>query len=346
MRIVASHDIVAPTRSMLTPILEDCSMRLPLLFFLLLLTGCDWDFGTGPSGRGSRFVSVAPGVSLEYIDHGGSGPPIVFLAGLGNTAHVYDGFAERFTDRHRVIAVTRRGFGRSSRPPAGYDLETLTNDLLAVLDRLRLDRVDLVGHSVAGDEMTRFAGSFPNRVRRLVYLDAAIDRIDLAELIPYAPIPPLPVRAESLSVDGYRGYLDRVYGVRWPTSEVLATTRFAADGRLIGPTTPGAISAAIIGALVRPAYAAVQSPSLGIYPVARTVPDIAAWLQPGAPDWDDAQEYLTLGWQPFTAEQRARFRAEVAGATVLEIDGGNHFLFLSQPDRVADAIARFLDAGA
>lgn len=321
-------------------------MRSPLLLFLLLLTGCDWDFGTGPSGRGSRFVSVAPGVSLEYVDHGGSGSPVVLLAGLGNTAHVYDGFAERLTGRHRVIAVTRRGYGRSSRPPAGYDLETLTSDLLAVLDRLGLDRVDLVGHSVAGDEMTRFAGRFPHRVRRLVYLDAAIDRIDLAELIPYAPVPPLPIRAESLSVDGYRGYLDRVYGVRWPASEVLATTRFGADGRLIGPATPGTISATIIGGLVRPAYAAVRAPALGIYPVARTVTDIAAWLVPSAPDWDDALQYLTLGWQPFTADQRTRFRTGVVGSTVLEIDGGNHFVFLSHPDRVADAIARFLDAGA
>jgi pimeloyl-ACP methyl ester carboxylesterase len=44
------------------------------------------------------------------LDWGGTGPPLVFLAGLGNTAHVFDHFAHQFTDRFRVLGVTRRGY--------------------------------------------------------------------------------------------------------------------------------------------------------------------------------------------------------------------------------------------
>src|SRR4051812_49835085 len=54
-------------------------------------------------------VSVAPQVELEVIDWGGSGSPLIFLAGGGNTAHVFDGFAPRFTSRFHVWGITRRG---------------------------------------------------------------------------------------------------------------------------------------------------------------------------------------------------------------------------------------------
>jgi len=50
-----------------------------------------------PSPHPVQFVTVEPGVRLEVLDCGGSGRPIVLLAGLGMTAHVFDGFAEKLT---------------------------------------------------------------------------------------------------------------------------------------------------------------------------------------------------------------------------------------------------------
>ena len=55
-------------------------------------------------------VEVAPGIELEVIDWGGSGPAIVLLTGLGDNAHVYDRFAFQFTDHFRVIGITRREY--------------------------------------------------------------------------------------------------------------------------------------------------------------------------------------------------------------------------------------------
>jgi len=105
------------------------AMELPMRFSILLLLGlatsatsraqksepwCD------PSTHKVRFVTVEKGVRLEVLDWGGSGRPLVLLAGLGFTAHVFDGFAEKLTDSYHVYGITRRGYGASSRPASGY----------------------------------------------------------------------------------------------------------------------------------------------------------------------------------------------------------------------------------
>src|SRR5579862_7499012 len=60
-----------------------------------------------------RFVTVEKGVRLEVLDWGGSGRPVVLLAGGGDTAHVFDEFAPKLTADHHVYGITRRGFGTS-----------------------------------------------------------------------------------------------------------------------------------------------------------------------------------------------------------------------------------------
>jgi hypothetical protein len=66
------------------------------------------------SSHQAQFVAVDKRVRLEVIDWGGNGPPLIFLAGLGNTAHVFDTFAPKFTTSHHVYGIARRGFGKSS----------------------------------------------------------------------------------------------------------------------------------------------------------------------------------------------------------------------------------------
>jgi pimeloyl-ACP methyl ester carboxylesterase len=63
-----------------------------------------------------QFVTVEPEVRLEVLDWGGAGKPIIFLAGSGDTAHRFDGFAPQFAKKYRVYGITRRGFGASSHP--------------------------------------------------------------------------------------------------------------------------------------------------------------------------------------------------------------------------------------
>ena len=123
-----------------------------------------------------QMVPVAEGVELEVLDWGGSGPPLVFLAGMGFTAHDFDAFALRFVPAHHVYAITRRGFGASSKPaPDGsnYSANRLGDDVLAVMDTLKLDRPVLAGHSLAGEELSSVATRHPEKLAGVVYLDAA-----------------------------------------------------------------------------------------------------------------------------------------------------------------------------
>src|ERR1700680_3379761 len=92
-----------------------------------------------PPPPASRFITVEPNVKIEFVDWGGTGKPIVFLAGLGNTAHVFSalGFARSFTRNHHVYGITRRGFGESSAPKPNwhnYSATRLADDIVAVLD--------------------------------------------------------------------------------------------------------------------------------------------------------------------------------------------------------------------
>jgi pimeloyl-ACP methyl ester carboxylesterase len=124
----------------------------------------------------NQFVK-ANGVRLQYVDWGGSShrDVILLLPGLGDDVHRFDPFAPRFVDRFHVIGFSRRGQGDSEVPRDDYGTDTLVEDVRAFLDAMRIDRVNLIGHSIAGVEMTRFAAKYPARVRHIVYLDAAYD---------------------------------------------------------------------------------------------------------------------------------------------------------------------------
>jgi len=120
------------------------------------------------------YVRTVDGQSLWYKDWG-SGQPVVFLAAWGLPSDMWDHQMVPLSDAGlRCIAYDRRGHGRSSRPGAGYDYDTLADDLAAVIETLDLRGVTLVGMSMAGGELVRYlsrhgsrrGGSNSARVRR------------------------------------------------------------------------------------------------------------------------------------------------------------------------------------
>jgi pimeloyl-ACP methyl ester carboxylesterase len=123
----------------------------------------------------AQFVAVDKDVKLEVLDWGGAGRPLIFLAGGGRTAHDYDQFAPKFTAHYHVYGITRRGFGASSKPAPtsdNYAADRLGDDVLAVIDALKLNRPVLIGHSMAGEELSSIGSRYPEKVAGLVYLDA------------------------------------------------------------------------------------------------------------------------------------------------------------------------------
>jgi pimeloyl-ACP methyl ester carboxylesterase len=123
------------------------------------------------------FVPVGQGVKLEVLDWGGTGRPLVLLAGLGDTAHGFDKFAAKLVPQYHVYGITRRGYGESGSPlptEANYSADRLGDDVVAVIDALHLkQRPVLVGHSIAGEELSSVGSRHPEKVAGLVYLDAA-----------------------------------------------------------------------------------------------------------------------------------------------------------------------------
>ena|SRR5438874_7941295 len=122
-----------------------------------------------------QFIIVDDNVKLEVVDWGGSGRALILLAGGNNNVHSFDRFAPKLSTAYRVYGITRRGSGISSAPPptrANYAADRLGDDILAVIAALKLDRPILVGHSLAGEELSSVGSRHPEKVAGLIYLDA------------------------------------------------------------------------------------------------------------------------------------------------------------------------------
>ena len=122
------------------------------------------------------YIDVADGVKDEVLDWGGSGRPMVLLAGQGLTARGWRSIIPDLLTKYHVYSITRRGYGNSSKPPAtaqNYSAEQLGQDVLVILDRLQIDKPVLVGHSLAGEELSYIGTQAPQKAAALIYLDAA-----------------------------------------------------------------------------------------------------------------------------------------------------------------------------
>jgi non-heme chloroperoxidase len=294
-----------------------------------------------------RLIRSGPGISLEVLDWGGRGPALVFLAGLGNTAHVFDDFAPQFTDSFHVVGITRRGFGASATAPPPRELDTLVADITAVLDTLGLDQVRLIGHSIAGEEMTRFAELHAPRCTGLIYLDAAYDRSGVDTLASRQPAAPGPrIRAlDTASLASWRALYRRVMGTDQPESEISATARFDAATRYLGRVTDDSLTARVLSGRGAARYDRVACRALAIY----AMPDSVADVIPYYTELDAAGRAQAVALLRFVqgvvVDSRDRF-AGFSQHTVVELHGGNHFIFLQHPGEVARAMHAFLSASS
>ena len=125
-----------------------------------------------PSPHQIRFFTVQPGVKIETLDWGGTGRPLILIAGLGGTAHGFDDFAPLLTPHFHVYGVTRRGFGDSSRPRSGYGADRLGDDVVAIIRKLNIKKPILMGHSFGGQEVSDIATRYPTLTAGAIYLDA------------------------------------------------------------------------------------------------------------------------------------------------------------------------------
>ena len=114
------------------------------------------------------------GLSFHYRDWGGSGQPIVLLHGLASTCHIWDMVAPILAQDHAVIAVDQRGHGESDKPDAGYDIATVTDDALGVIQQLGGEPPIVIGHSWGGSVALNLAVEAPESVKGLAWVDGGM----------------------------------------------------------------------------------------------------------------------------------------------------------------------------
>jgi len=121
----------------------------------------------------SRFIE-ANGVKLHYLDYGTAGcPPMVCVHGGAAHAHWFDFVAPGLTPDHHVFAPDLRGHGDSAwADPQTYLFETHAEDLHALLEKLDLNDVVLIGHSMGGMISLLHTATHPGRIGRLVIVDS------------------------------------------------------------------------------------------------------------------------------------------------------------------------------
>ena len=119
-------------------------------------------------------VQGSDGLALRVLEWGAeTAPPVVMLHGIRGYARTFAGLAAALLPRFRTIAYDQRGRGESDWDPARqYYTGAYVRDLEAVVRALRLERFDLLGHSMGGMAAYVYAASHPARVRRLIVEDA------------------------------------------------------------------------------------------------------------------------------------------------------------------------------
>jgi non-heme chloroperoxidase len=115
------------------------------------------------------YIETTEQFSLFYTDYPGD-EPVVFAHAWGLNGDMWSyQLPELMTAGFRCVTYDRRGHGRSDRPPTGYDIDTLADDLAAVIDRLDLSNITLIGHSMGTAEVIRYLTRHGSgRIARLV----------------------------------------------------------------------------------------------------------------------------------------------------------------------------------
>lgn len=111
------------------------------------------------------------GVSLHY-ERAGSGPPLLFIHGLGSSTKDWEKQGPAFSSDHTTIAVDLRGHGESDKPPGPYGIEVFASDVAALCDHLGLGHLTVIGISLGGMVAFQLAADRPDLTDRLVVVNA------------------------------------------------------------------------------------------------------------------------------------------------------------------------------
>jgi 2-hydroxy-6-oxonona-2,4-dienedioate hydrolase len=112
------------------------------------------------------------GQKIQYVE-AGAGPTVILLHGLGGSSQVWQFNIGALAEKYHVVVPDQIGFGKSDKPLVNYRIRTYVDFLDQFCKQLKIERATLVGNSMGGWIAAMFTASFPDRVDKLVLVDAA-----------------------------------------------------------------------------------------------------------------------------------------------------------------------------
>ncbi len=320
--------------------------RIPVLFLLAKTV-----VATEPP---TTFVNVGDGVKVEVVDWGGNGRALILLAGSGNSAHIYEDFAPKLADSCHVYGITRRGYGLSSKPERGYSVPELAEDVWRVIQSLPLVKPVIVGHSMAGSEVSFLGQKHSSDLGALIYLDGNADPMDYpwsnAEYRALttkhadaaAPPPPKRTAADNASVEAYQAYQKRLGVFPFPGAEIRSVYQIDPDGSVGKYRTPPYVSNEIDGGSIRKDYAGITIPVLALFAVPQPVAE--QWKEKPPKDEQDRRDSQRV--YEIEMEFIHRWESNLKHADplshVIELPGAHHYMFQNEEADVLRHIKAFL----
>ena len=298
-----------------------------------------------------QFVTVEDGVRLEVLDWGGTGRPVVLLAGSGNTAHIFDDFAEHLSGACcHVYGITRRGFGASTHTDSGYDQQRLADDVLKVLDALKLVAPVLAGHSMSGEELTTLGDEHSDRLAGLVYLDATADPTDYpgssaAYMALFNHLPAAmrangnePDASDLRSFQAFHDFKVRQNGFEYPEAQLRASFDQNPDGSVGSYNTSEKVHNAIgRGALPRD-YSRIRVPILALFGTL----SINYRYHPKDAQERAAIEEFDAATAVYGERNKKNLLKAKGGVRIVDLPQADHYLFLSNEADVLREMRAFI----
>jgi len=260
---------------------------------------------------------------LHYLDWGGGGDKIILLLhGFMGHARVWDDLALALCARYRVLALDQRGHGDSEwSKDASYGMDRHFTDLSRFIDSLGVQKIMLVGHSMGGRNALFYTACVPEKVERLVLVDARLGNSPEASVALRRQLASLPLEAKAL------GEVVEALRSLYPYLPVKTCRHIAGHGYV--KTRDGTFV---------PKYDARMS--LQLEKAAYTTDDLWRMMQNVT-----CPTLLVRGEEsPFVSREEARSTcAALPGARFQEIAGATHMPAQENPEAFKRAVLDFLD---
>jgi pimeloyl-ACP methyl ester carboxylesterase len=305
---------LAPARRVLLPLLLLASAAQAVPAAAAVVNGIDLD----RFDAGKRTVALPDGITLAYVEMGDpAGRPVVLIHGFTDNARDWVPLAPYLSARDRLIMIDIRGHGASSKPECCYQRLDFAYDLKLLLDALKIERADIVGHSLGSIVAQTFAEYWPERTRKVVLISST------GGPRPGAPAPPgkidyaAEIRKLHEPIDP-----DSPFMLAWWSSPTPVDEDFLRRQRRDSARIPLSV------------WLAVLDQGMPALDLQATLPRLKA---PCLLIWGENDPI-------FSEDERASLRDALPAARVKVFAGLGHNPFWEKPKEVAALIDEFLDA--